>query len=294
MNIKAENPEYKIIIQDRSKGMYLSELMSLYYSSGNRIDQFASKYLASKLLNEYFKDNTFVNVLDKPDLSEYQKTDGGLSLLPYSESDIDISAKLSVLVKDMVNTQKLISYFEKMTDDNATRIKALYGLAVLDQPVLLMLDEAEKIDNTSLLDNIYLALAYFELGDLIKAEEIYEERISPYIEEYTPYYRVNTGSSKDSILEATSLCAYLASKLDRPEKEGLYDYCRINFTKDILIYTEKIMYISEVIDKSDSTDSQFTYSYECAKQSLAVSVGENLTQEKASHHPVTVDLRPYW
>lgn len=37
-----------------------------------------------------------------------------------------------------------------------------------------------------------------------------------------------------------------------------------------------------------------TYYYECAKQSLAVSVGENLTQEKASHHPVTVDLRPYW
>jgi YD repeat-containing protein len=37
-----------------------------------------------------------------------------------------------------------------------------------------------------------------------------------------------------------------------------------------------------------------SYKYECAKQSLAVSVGENLTQEKASHHPVTVDLRPYW
>jgi hypothetical protein len=37
-----------------------------------------------------------------------------------------------------------------------------------------------------------------------------------------------------------------------------------------------------------------SYNYECAKQSLAVSVGENLTQEKASHHPVTVDLRPYW
>ncbi len=36
------------------------------------------------------------------------------------------------------------------------------------------------------------------------------------------------------------------------------------------------------------------YEYECAKQSLAVSVGKNLTQEKASHHPVTVDLRPYW
>jgi hypothetical protein len=284
MSIKGgESGNTRIVIQDRSKGMYLSELMSLYYRSGNRIDQFISKYLASNLLNEYFKDNTFVNVLDKPDLSQYQKTDGGLSLLPYSESDIDISAKLSVLVKDMVNAQKLISYFEKMTDDNATRIKALYGLAVLDQPVLLMLDEAEKIDNTSLLDNIYLALAYCELGDLIKAEEIYEERISPYIEEYAPYYRVNTGSGKDSILEATSLCAYLASKLDRPEKEGLYDYCRINFTKDLLIYTEKIMYISEVIDKSDNTDSQFTYSYD----------GKEETIELKNGRSYSINLLPY-
>ena len=43
-----------------------------------------------------------------------------------------------------------------------------------------------------------------------------------------------------------------------------------------------------------TTGKNLTYKYECAKQSLAVSVGENLTQEKASHHPVTVDLRPYW
>ncbi|NLP12898.1 MAG: hypothetical protein GX383_00085 [Clostridium sp.] len=45
---------------------------------------------------------------------------------------------------------------------------------------------------------------------------------------------------------------------------------------------------------SDEIITTTQYNYECAKQSLAVSVGKNLTQEKASHHPVTVDLRPYW
>lgn len=284
MTIKGgESGNTRIIIQDRSKGMYFSELMNLYYSSGNRIDQFISKYFASKLLNEHFKDNTFVNALEKPDLSEYQKTDGGLALLPYSDSDLEISAKLSVLAKDFVNTQKLIGYFEKMTDDNATRIKALYGLAVLDQPVLIMLDEAEKIDNTSILDTIYLALAYCELGDYIKAEEIYEERISPYIEEYAPYYRVNTGSNKDSILEATSLCAYLASKLDRPEKEGLYDYCRVHFSKEILIYTEKLMYISGEIGKADSSDSQFTYSYDGKEETVELKNGRSFSIDLLPH-----------
>ncbi len=37
----------------------------------------------------------------------------------------------------------------------------------------------------------------------------------------------------------------------------------------------------------------FGYTYECAKQSLAVSAAESAAKEKASHHPYTVDLRAW-
>ena len=62
---------------------------------------------------------------------------------------------------------------------------------------------------------------------MTKAEEIYNERISPYIEEYAPYYRVKIDSSKGDISEVTGLCSYLAALLDKPESEGMYEYCAL-------------------------------------------------------------------
>lgn len=253
----------RIVFQDKSKGMFLSDLINLYYSSGNRIDQKVAKYASGDLVLKYFPDQIFVQSMEKPSLAEYQKVDGGLSLLPYSSSDIDISAKLAVFARDMVETQKLKSYFYKILDTNNldTKIKALYGLAALKEPVLLDLDRAAELDNISLTDTIYLALSYCELGELTKAEQVYDERIRMYIEEFTPYFRVNTGVNKDDILEATSLCSYLASKLDRPEKTGLYQYCTRNYATDILLSTEKLLFISNEIGKKSSETASFTYSF---------------------------------
>ncbi|TYQ15398.1 UNVERIFIED_CONTAM: hypothetical protein Cloal_1845 [Acetivibrio alkalicellulosi] len=283
MDIKAGEQGYtSLTFHDRSNGMYFSQLLSLYFRTGNRIDQLISRYIASQLLSEYF-DDYFVNLIDQPDLSQYQKHDGGLSLLPYSESDIDLTAKMVVYAKDMVNTQQLKNYFNDKLNDNSSRIKALYGLSVLKEPVLLMLEEAEKIDNLSIIDTIYLALSYYELGDYFKAQSIYDERISKHIEEFAPYYRVNTKSSKDDILEATSLCAYLAAKLDRPEKTGLYEYCLRNFTRDILIYTEKLMYITEEIGKADSENVQFTYTYDGEERTIELKNGRSHTMRLLPH-----------
>ncbi|TYQ15382.1 UNVERIFIED_CONTAM: hypothetical protein Cloal_1829 [Acetivibrio alkalicellulosi] len=276
MDIKAGDQGYtRLVFQDRSKGMYFSELVRLYSRSGSRIDQIISKYLASELLNKHFSESYFAQVIDMPDLSEYQKHDGGLSLLPYSESDLDLTAKLSVFAKDMVNIRQLKDYFYSNLDNNTTRIKALYGLATLKEPVLLMLNEAEKIDNLSILDTIYLALSYYELGDYSKANEIYDQRISKHVESYTPYYRVNTRSTNDNILEATSICAYLAAILDRPEKTGLYEYCLINFSRDILINTEKLLFITEEIDKDQIENSTFTYSYDGNEKLVELNYGRS-------------------
>jgi hypothetical protein len=64
---------------------------------------------------------------------------------------------------------------------------------------------------------------------------------------------------------------------------------------EVLEYTFDDYYLSVSIQNNKVSLWRVSkYKYECAKQSLAVSVGENLTQEKASHPPVTVDLRPYW
>lgn len=253
----------QVVFQDKSKGMFLWDLIILRYSYGNRVDQLVSNYIASQLIATYFPDYNNNSQLQKPSLSEYQKADGGLALLPYSASDLELTAKLTVLAKNMVNTQALSNYYYKVLEGNSSagdKAKALYGLAVLKEPVLLSLEKVALTDNLSAKDLAYISLAYYELGDISTAEQLYNERIYPLIEEFTPYYRINTGGDKDDILETTSLCAYLAAKLKKPESEGLYEYCASNYAKDILLNAEKLMFISTQIENTNTEPGKLTYS----------------------------------
>ncbi|MEN2776188.1 dockerin type I domain-containing protein [Acetivibrio clariflavus] len=278
MTITSGNSGYtSLVFQDKSSGMYLSDLLSLRYSYGNRIDQIVSNYTASSLIEEYFKDVYSDYELPKPSLADYQKSNGGLSLLPYSESDLELSAKLTSLVKSMVNTKLLKDYFYNNLGSTSAsdKVKALYGLSVFKEPVLLELEEVAKIDNLSVKDLIYLALAYCELGDVSTAELIYKNRIYPNIEKFEPYYRVNVEKDKDDILEVTSLCAYLAAKINAPESEGLYEYCLRNYTKDILIGIEKLMYISTVLENQEPKEGKITYSLAGETKTVTVSNGSS-------------------
>ena len=266
-----------LVFQDKSKGMYFRDLKNLNYVFGGRLDQIISRYLASKLLNEYFSEDHYLPALEKPNVSEYQKADGGLALFTYSESDIDLTAKMVVFAKDMVNTEQLKQYFKRNLNISSNRIKALYGLSVLGEPVLLELNEAETIDNLGVTDLIYLALAYYEIGDMTKAEEIYNERISPYIEEYAPYYRVKIDSSKGDISEVTGLCSYLAALLDKPESEGMYEYCALGRLRDRLIYIEKLLFISEKIKNLSTEDAEFTYNYDGEERRVQLTNGKSFS-----------------
>ncbi len=252
----------RLIFLDKSRGMFLPELTHLMYTCGNRIDQKLSNIVASDLIKKYFKDSDIEPWETSFNPKDYQKSDGGLALLPYGNSEADLTAKLAAFVKDDVNAAKLKEYFYDILYGDSSGIKgnALYGLSVLKEPVLLELDKAAKVSNASIKDMLYIALAYCQLGEIPKAQKIYNELILKNIEEFKPYFRVNTGSDNDDILECTSLASILAAKLDMPQKEGLYNYCISNYTQDILINIEKLLYINEEIGKHKEGTVKISYS----------------------------------
>lgn len=266
-----------LVFQDRSNGLYYKDLVNLYYALGNRLDQITSRYLASQLIEEYFDENWYLPKVIKPDISDYQKTAGGLSLFPYSDADFNLTVKFAVFAKDMANTEKLKEYFRRNANIHSNRVKALYGLSVLGEPVLLELNQIENIDNLSITDTIYLALAYYKLGDISKASEIYNERITPYIEKLTPYYRINAKTSKDDIIEATALCAYLAALLERPEGNGLYEYFTVSASGEVLMNIEKLLFISEDIKNLSPEDVEFTYSYNGEEKTVYLEKGKSFS-----------------
>ncbi|MFA6309632.1 MAG: alpha-2-macroglobulin family protein [Clostridia bacterium] len=265
----------KIIFIDRSRGQFLPSITSLKYTYGDRIDQRLASSIAQNLLEKYFPKYSGNKFAAEPDISEYQKSDGGIAILPYASSDADLTAKLIPFIEDDVNLVSLKNYLYSILekDSSSKRGNALYGLAVLSEPVLLDIDRIAAIDNLSVKETIYLALAYCELGETSKAKKLYEEKILKHIGKISPYYRVSVGVDNDDVLECTSLASILASKLNKPERTGLYNYCLKNSTNDTLINIEKLLYISSEIEKYDAVSASFSYTLSGKKHDVDLSNG---------------------
>ncbi len=268
-----------LIFTDKSRGAFLPELTSLLYSSGNRVDQKLSGLVAFQMIKKYFKQDEIKTPDASFKVTDYQTSDGGIAILPYGSSEPDVSAKIVSLAKDDVNNHNLKQYFYSLLYGDSPGIKgnALYGLAVLKEPVLLELDKAAGVSNADMKDIIYIALAYCELGETPKAEQLYENVISKKIESMKPFYRINTGKDQDDILDSTALAAYLASILEKDEKEGLYGYAVRNATKDILVNIEKLLYVQNEIEKSKSEDVEFTYTLNGQEFTQILKDGETFT-----------------
>jgi len=250
-----------ITFTDRSRGQYLYQLLGMRYAHGDRVEKLLVRREANKLLAEYFPDLVLQNNKERFDPKLYQRADGGIAILPYADSDLETTVKLMPYIQDEINRNALKNYLYGIYEGESAGNKmcALYGLAMLQEPVLLDLDGYATLDGLSVKDTVYLALGYCALGETGTAAALYDGRIAPNLEEIAPYYRVNTGVDQDDILEATSAANLLAAKLERPEREGLYQYCIRNRTTDILINIEKLFYIEREIQRRTDTTGSITY-----------------------------------
>ena len=167
-------------------------------------------------------------------------------------------------MKDQAGSERLKNYFYSLilTEPGRVNAQALYGLAVMGEPVLLDLKEAAGVNNLTLTDKVYLALAFDAIGETVMAQSIYDNEIVPVLEDKKPYIRVNNSDDTDTILKETALTAILASRLDTPDKEGLYQYITNNYSRKVLINVEKLLVIIEEFDKLPATDVAFSYEYD--------------------------------
>ena len=252
-----------ITFTDRGRGAFLHELLSLRRGAygGDRIEKMLAHREADKIIRKYFPDAylSYCNINFDP--KRYQQANGGISILPHAESDLETTVKLMPYIKDEININSLKNYLYAIyeTENAENKMCALYGLAMLAQPVLLDLGNYAQLDDLSPKDAVYIALAYCALGELEAASKLYDERIAPKLEQIKPYWRLDTGADQDDILEATSAANLLAAMLDKPEKEGLYQYCLKNRATDILINIEKLSHIEKEIAKRTDAKGAIRY-----------------------------------
>ena len=253
-----------VVLSDGGKGKFYYPLLGLNWTYGARIDQKVPSLVARKLIREVFGKDASENFeADNFDFSIYQQSDGGISLFPYSSSEVLLSAKTAAVAGDLFSKPALRQYFLKILEDRKetqeNMAAALYGLAAIDEPLLIQTKrmisgESGFKPQEKLLLGLSLALA----GDQNGAGSVYNEIISKYGESFKPYYRINTGSDQDDVLESTALAANLASLINKKEAEGMFGYLEKNRTSDILINLEQALYIKNSLpwteDKSGEAE----------------------------------------
>ena len=251
----------QIVFTDRGRGQYLDRLLGLCYVDGDRIEKHATARAAAELVEEYFPELEY-EFEDAFDPAAYQQEDGGIAILPYAESDLGLTVKLMPLLAKEWDPGRLRDYlYAQYESEDKSKTKALYGLAMLEEPVLDDLEAYMGLADMSAEDAVYLALAYMALGDTETASVIYDRYLSDQLEYAEPYCLVNAGTNRDDVLELTSAAAQLAARLGRPEHEGMYRYCVQNHPEDVLIGLEQVAYIRRELANKTPESGAVTYRY---------------------------------
>ncbi|MCL2367790.1 MAG: Ig-like domain-containing protein [Oscillospiraceae bacterium] len=249
-----------ITFMDLGRGQFLHDLMGMRHTwrSGARIEGLVARREATALVRTHFPDVDLFGDAGNVDVREYQTPSGGIAILPYAEADLQATVLLLPFILDDVNLPALRAYLRDIATSARAenRMLALYGLALLGEPVLLELQEYAANPALSVRDAAYVALGLAALGETYTARELYNSRIAPQIQSVAPYYRVDTGGDRRELLDATSITALLAAQLGMPESVGLHNYAARHRTPNPLMQIERLAFITyEIANHTDATAS---------------------------------------
>lgn len=272
--VGSANSVTSLVFSDFSLGRYFPPLSDLAYTWGDRLDQRLARTLSQEIIKKSFDDSV---IPEKLDLSAFQSPNGGYSLFPYSSPDLELSAYTAALAKDRVSTVGLANYFYQQfsnAKDSDTASISLFGLASLDEPVLLLINNLSEVKDLTPLSRIYLSLAQAKIGDTEKALTSYSSLMSEFGEKQDQFTFLKIGSDKDSYLQATALTSALASLLGASETDSLLAYTLANTGKDILLVSPQLLTISNQLSNLKPQSVSFAYTLNGKKTTKKLEKGQ--------------------
>lgn len=254
---------------DGGLGLAYRELIQLYYSDGERIDQSVLKKYASDILKDKFGEEYYVS--DEFKVMIYQDRDGGLKLLPYGESDLRLTAYFTLFspTLDGFDKNSLEQYFysrlEAKDGLNVDEVVlSLAGLSGVNAPVLNSLRLIVDDKNITPEDKVVIALAFKKLGSRNEALGLYKE--------------LQTISAMDS--RARALYAILAMSLDLDEAAEIWESVQLTGIQDEILNIFRIGFADQILKNSNPSPVKFTVS--------VGDISEDVSIEKYDIHSVLV------
>ena len=252
-----------VVVSDGSAGRYLPLLTELAEGGGARLDRGLAAEIASSLLVSHFGSAAGHDDVGSFAASRYQTADGGMALLPYSSSDLELSALVAIIAPDRVDRSRLGSYLRMVrTSVGETRERqtfTLAGLAGVGDPVLPALQAAAADDALTVRERLMIGLGAAALGDEATARSIVTALIAKFGERVGPQARLRVGSSTADITEATALAAVLCAAVGDSRAPLFWAYVEENPIADRLEVLPAAAYLAKTLDRLPVQPASFAY-----------------------------------
>lgn len=235
-----------VTLVDGGRGRVLPVLETLADTHPVRADQAIAAAVARSVLADSFGRPAGGSLPDDPDLSRFQQPGGGVGLLPYASSDLELSMLAALSGDIRINPTDLRTYFD---DDQsavvaeATRERALQILAAragLGDDVLADVRAAAALPDLEPSEQVIVALAALASGDEELAGRLERELLAASGQRLGPWVRLNLGSA-DAGVVATARLAIIAAALGDPVAADMDAYLEANPPKDTVVDLERAL-----------------------------------------------------
>ncbi len=254
-----ESREIDVQFLPKTRAQYLDRVESLSYGWSGRVESQVAANIARTLLKEQFASKT---VGESQSVAKFQKSSGGIAILPYASEDVELSAKLAAIAPDQFDRAAMGKYFyDILKRPEATReqqIRAVSGLASLGEPVLPELHTLAEQKELNWREQLALARAATAIGDQQTASAM----LAPFfarMEEQDGKSFIRVSEDKREQIEATAEMAVVAAKLNLPQAARLDAWLQTNWAADAFTDLDRIAYLQTVVPAALGRDVKIVY-----------------------------------
>jgi hypothetical protein len=244
----------------------LVPLLQEVAGGGPRGDQAAAAAAARDILAAEFASETWGSASAAFDPSPYLVDWQGVSLLPYSSADLELTALAALGAPGAfprLNVEPyLLDVAGSSTEPRDRRIVAMAGLAALGSPVVADLRAAAALTDLSVTERAWLAVGLGEAGDLTRAAAIERALLAESGQRSGAWARLRVGSTAHAAIEATALLAIVAARVGDPLAPDLEAYVREAVDTEAVHPLEEVAYVSRALDRMPRTTARVAYTVE--------------------------------
>ncbi len=270
-----------VVIADASGGRFLDLLSSLSARGGARLDQALAADLATDLIKDRFGSEAAAGSTAEPFVAaRYQTLDEGLALLPYSSSDLELTALVAIVAPDRIDRAKLRFYLQAIHDNpDETRerqLVALAGLAGLGESVLPAVQAAAANPDLTVRERLMLGLGAVHLGDTATGRAILDTLVTSVGEGAGTLARLRVGSTAADITAGTALAAALAAGVGSPLAPRFWAYVEANPAADRIEVLPAIAFVRASLDRLPVEPARLAWTVDGTRHVVDLGAGESV------------------